>query len=140
MIYDGLILTVGMQAAPVVYSIKRCEARYVAFICTPESERQTLGTIVDPAQLSAARWRNYVVGDEPAQIGRLCLEFHQAFRWLQDTCGLLHHPQGPTGWWARQRTLASGRSRLPSRQAGHCRKPRWSIVFGGVTMTIKPLH
>lgn len=86
--YDALILTVGMQAAPVVFSLKQCEARYAAFVCTPDSERQTLPTVLAETGLSAANWRKCVVADEPAQIGRLCLEIHQAYRWLHETCGV----------------------------------------------------
>lgn len=86
--YDALILTVGMQAAPVVFSLQQCEARYAAFVCTPQSERQTLPKVLDAVNLSAANWRKCVVADEPSQIGHLCLEMHQAYRWLRETCGV----------------------------------------------------
>lgn len=86
--YDALILTVGMQADPVVFSLKQCEARFAAFVCTPDSERQTLPTVLDEIGLSSANWRKCVVADEPSQIGRLCLEIHQAYRWLRETCAV----------------------------------------------------
>jgi CRISPR-associated protein (TIGR02710 family) len=85
--YDGLILTVGMTHEPVIFSIRQASARKVAFICTPHSEK-TLDAVVSDTGLLPSAWRKYVVADEPQQIGKLCLEFYSAFRWLTEECGI----------------------------------------------------
>jgi len=86
--YPGLISTVGLSEEPVIYSIRQMDAQYVAFVCTPDSERKTLGAIVAATGLHPAKWRKYPVADTPEHIGKLCVEFHNAFRWLTEECGL----------------------------------------------------
>ncbi len=85
--YEGLIVTVGMSHEPVVFSIQQTAAQWVAFICTPDSEK-TLDAVIAATALNPSRWRKYVISDEPRQIGRLCAEFYGAFRWLTEECGL----------------------------------------------------
>jgi CRISPR-associated protein (TIGR02710 family) len=77
-----------MQHEPVVYSIRQMSARCVALICTPEAERETLNKVIEETRLAPSHWRKYLVPDDPEQIGCLCHEFQDAYRWLVEGCGL----------------------------------------------------
>lgn len=85
--YPALILTVGMTHEPVIYSIQQAGAQQVAFVCTPDSEK-TLDAVFQSVSFAPSNWRKYVVADAPDHIGKLCLEFYAAYRWLTDECGL----------------------------------------------------
>jgi len=85
--YTGLILTVGMTHEPVIFSIQQTAAKKVAFVCTPDSDK-TLDAVFQSVPLAPSNWRKYIVPDSPEYIGKLCLEFHAAYRWLTETCGI----------------------------------------------------
>jgi CRISPR-associated protein (TIGR02710 family) len=87
--YRGLILTVGMTHEPVIFSIQQTAAEKVAFVCTPDSDK-TLDSVFQSVPFAPSNWRKYVVPDSPEHIGKLCLDFHAAYRWLTEECGIPH--------------------------------------------------
>lgn len=78
----GLILTVGMQPEPLLFSLRQLTPHSVAFICTPGS-KLTLDEVLKDYPLEYSHTRCFDVEDEPSQIGRLVHEFNSAFLWLQ---------------------------------------------------------
>ncbi|MEM4408642.1 MAG: TIGR02710 family CRISPR-associated CARF protein [Candidatus Caldarchaeum sp.] len=81
-INKGLIITVGLQAEPIVFSIRHHQPHCVAFILTAES-RKTLDKICEQANLQPANYNTFEVEDRPEEIGNVIRKAYEAWQWLK---------------------------------------------------------
>ncbi|MBD2028255.1 hypothetical protein, partial [Leptolyngbya sp. FACHB-711] len=79
----GLILTVGTTHEPIVYSLRKLQPNYVAFIYTPGSS-ETLDKVLEAFPITPSCLWQQSVQDDPEQIGRLVQKLYSAFCWLKD--------------------------------------------------------
>jgi CRISPR-associated protein (TIGR02710 family) len=77
----ALILSVGMSVESEIFAIQYLRPDLVAFICTHGS-RQKIDVITQQTNLQPSKFQIYELPDDPAQIGNLVSQAHEAYRWI----------------------------------------------------------